>query len=58
MAQNKKGGSAVEIDYSLKMWLLVCGRVISLKEREKSRALLGCGNEVRLGKVAYSPAIG
>lgn len=57
MAQDRKGGSVVGIYSSLKVWLLVCGRVMSLKEREKLRALLGCGARVRLSEVAYSPAM-
>lgn len=30
---------------------------MSLKEREKWRALLGCGAGVRLSKATYSPAM-
>lgn len=57
MAQDRKGGSVVGIHSSLKVWLLVCGRVMSLKEREKSHAFLGCGAGVRLSEAAYSPAM-
>lgn len=39
MAQDRKGGSVVGIHSSLKVWLLVCGRVMSLKEREVARSL-------------------